>query len=104
MDCDDAHSSRALSATPAPKRKLAATNFEIADSEDEDYGWDDDDDALPPMPSQWQGSEDILLRPPPESEQPDDDGHEETTEPEEEVESVAAPAGVGHEGCSQVSQ
>jgi len=70
-----------LPATPALKRKLVDTNFEIADSEDEDYGWNDgDEDTLPPMPSQWQGSEDILLRPEPGSgeeipeEQEDDQG------------------------------
>ncbi|KAK0637128.1 P-loop containing nucleoside triphosphate hydrolase protein [Bombardia bombarda] len=55
--------SGALLSTPAPKRKLDDTNFEIADSEDdEDYGWqDDDEEVLPPNPSQWQGSEDLLL-------------------------------------------
>ncbi|KAK4199418.1 P-loop containing nucleoside triphosphate hydrolase protein [Triangularia verruculosa] len=56
----------------AQKRKLGDTGFdEIADSEDEgddeDYGWDLEPDALPPMPSQWQGSEDILLTREPES-------------------------------------
>ena len=50
-------------ATPVGKRKLGDTEFEIADSEDEDYGWDGDDDELPPNPSQWQGSEDLLLKP-----------------------------------------
>jgi hypothetical protein len=45
------------------KRKLAQTDFEIPDSEDdEDYGWANEDEAyLPPLPQQWQGSEDILL-------------------------------------------
>lgn len=52
-----------LSSTPAPKRKLADTNFEIADSDDEDYGWHDEEPLLPPLPSQWKGSEDILLDP-----------------------------------------
>ncbi|KAL2141288.1 hypothetical protein VTI28DRAFT_2623 [Corynascus sepedonium] len=60
VDCDHARQSRTLTSTPAHKRKLRDTDFEIADSEDEDYGWDDDDD-LPPLPSQWQGSEDLLL-------------------------------------------
>lgn len=48
---------------PRHKRKLGQTEFEIADSEeDEDYGWaDDDDSAMPAPPPQWQGSEDILL-------------------------------------------
>lgn len=45
-----------------PKRKLDDTDFEVADSDEEDYGWQDDAaDALPPMPSQWQGSEDIIV-------------------------------------------
>jgi hypothetical protein len=44
------------------KRKLGQTDFEIPDSDDEDYGWGDEDDAtLPPQPSQWQGSEDLIL-------------------------------------------
>ncbi|KAK3949443.1 P-loop containing nucleoside triphosphate hydrolase protein [Pseudoneurospora amorphoporcata] len=48
--------------TPSTKRKLGDTTLEIADSDDEDYGWqDEDDEAVPPPPSQWQGSEDILL-------------------------------------------
>lgn len=48
--------------TLAQKRKLGATSFEIPDSEDEDYGWqDDDDNALPRPPPQWQGSEDLIL-------------------------------------------
>ena len=40
--------------------------MEIGDSadEDEDYGWQiEDEDEAPPLPSQWQGSEDILLQP-----------------------------------------
>ncbi|KAK4160747.1 P-loop containing nucleoside triphosphate hydrolase protein [Cladorrhinum sp. PSN259] len=75
VEYDDTQQSRNVSLTPAQKRKLGDTDFEIADSEDdEDYGWDEDPDALPPMPSQWQGSEDILLTRQPESdeEQPDD--------------------------------
>ncbi|OTA06566.1 rad55 [Trichoderma parareesei] len=46
-----------------PKRKLGQTELEVPDSEDdEDYGWaDEDEDALPPPPSQWQGSEDLIL-------------------------------------------
>lgn len=74
---DSAQPPRALSSTPAQKRKLADTDFEIADSDDdEDYGWDDDEDEIPPMPSQWQGSEDLLLTRHPESEEEDpvDDG------------------------------
>lgn len=50
-----------LSVTPRRKRKLGETEFdEVADSEDEDYGWDDED-TLPSMPPQWQGSEDLLI-------------------------------------------
>ncbi|KAL6881153.1 P-loop containing nucleoside triphosphate hydrolase protein [Trichoderma novae-zelandiae] len=46
-----------------PKRKLGQTEVEVPDSEDdEDYGWaDEDEGALPPPPSQWQGSEDLIL-------------------------------------------
>ncbi|KAK0714894.1 P-loop containing nucleoside triphosphate hydrolase protein [Lasiosphaeris hirsuta] len=70
VDLDSIQTSRGLSTTPVQKRKLDDTNFEIPDSDDEDYGWqDDDDDALPPNPSQWQGSEDILLRREPESDE-----------------------------------
>ena len=53
-----------LSLTPAQKRKLRDTNFEVADSDDEEYGWgEEEDNAAPsvPMPSQWQGSEDLML-------------------------------------------
>ncbi len=54
------------------KRKLSATDFEIPDSEgedDEDYGWaEEDEEDIPPMPPQWQGSEDILVPPPGEVE------------------------------------
>lgn len=69
MDYDNTEPARALSSTAAQKRKLADTDFEIADSDDEDYGWDDDEDSVPPMPSQWQGSEDLLLTRQPESEE-----------------------------------
>ncbi|KAH6607541.1 P-loop containing nucleoside triphosphate hydrolase protein [Trichoderma cornu-damae] len=46
-----------------PKRKLGQTELVVPDSEDdEDYGWaDEDEEALPPPPSQWQGSEDLIL-------------------------------------------
>ncbi|GAB1316643.1 DNA repair protein RAD51 homolog 3 [Madurella fahalii] len=78
VDYDNTQPSRTLSSTAAQKRKLADTDFEIADtdfeiadSDDEDYGWDDDYDAVPPMPSQWQGSEDLLLTRQPESEEED---------------------------------
>ncbi|KAL2257047.1 hypothetical protein VTK26DRAFT_733 [Humicola hyalothermophila] len=68
VDCSDTQSPRNFASTPARKRKLGDTEFEIADSEDEDYGWDDDVE-IPPMPSQWQGSEDLLLVRQPESDQ-----------------------------------
>ncbi|KXX73162.1 DNA repair protein rhp55 [Madurella mycetomatis] len=69
VDYDNTEPVRPLSSTAAQKRKLADTDFEIADSDDEDYGWDDDEDVIPPMPSQWQGSEDLLLTRQPESEE-----------------------------------
>ncbi|KAK3997372.1 P-loop containing nucleoside triphosphate hydrolase protein [Cladorrhinum sp. PSN332] len=71
VEYDNTQQSRNVSLTPAQKRKLGDTDFEIADSEedDEDYGWDEDPDAVPPMPSQWQGSEDILLTRQPESDE-----------------------------------
>lgn len=68
VEYDQASSPLRTMSTPSgvQKRKLGDTGFEIADSEDEgdddeDYGWDLEPGALPPMPSQWQGSEDILL-------------------------------------------
>lgn len=68
------HDTTGPSLTPStslrPKRKLGDTDFEVADSEDEDYGWDDEDATqMPPNPSQWQGSEDVFLG------QHDDDGN-----------------------------
>lgn len=64
--------------TPAQKRKLGQTGFEVPDSEDEDYGWQDDDaDALPRPPPQWQGSEDILLGTHPETDDSDSHADEE---------------------------
>ena len=85
LDCDNTQTSRALSSTPARKRKLADTSFdiEIADTDDEDYGYQDDEaPLLPPMPSQWKGSEDILLHHQPHSDEEDDQ--------EEDEEEVAA--------------
>ena len=82
VDYENAQPSRTLSATPAQKRKLGDTDFEIADSEDEEYGWDDDED-IPPMPSQWQGSEDLLLLRQPESD-PEDQEDEDTADNEAE--------------------
>jgi len=65
------------------KRKFAAINLEIPDSEgedDEDYGWaEEDEEDIPPPPPQWQGSEDILVPPAGELEG-DDEGVEEEEE------------------------
>jgi hypothetical protein len=70
------------------KRKRADTNFEVPDSEDDDYGWAEDDEAsMPPPPSQWQGSEDTILGQ--EICQSDDDN---SVEDEEDPGSVATPA------------
>ncbi|KAJ2895889.1 DNA repair protein rhp55 [Zalerion maritima] len=52
--------------TPRRKRKLSDTGFEIPDSEDEEYGWNEDEEeiALPStLEPQWHGSEDVLLHP-----------------------------------------
>lgn len=69
LDYDGLEPTGATAYTPAQKRKLDETGFEIPDSEDEDYGWqDDDDNALPNAPPQWQGSEDILLGQNPDAE------------------------------------
>ncbi|KAK3307497.1 P-loop containing nucleoside triphosphate hydrolase protein [Chaetomium strumarium] len=75
VDYDNTQPSRTLISTPTQKRKLGDTDFEVADSDDEDYGWDDDEE-LPPMPSQWQGSEDLLLvrQPETDEEHQDDEG------------------------------
>jgi hypothetical protein len=63
LDLQTDQPSLALVSNPhRPKRKFHETGFEIADSEGEDYGWEDDDEAeMPSMPPQWQGSEDLLL-------------------------------------------
>jgi len=102
VDCDSTQTSRASSSTPAQKRKLADTNWEIPDSQDEDYGWQDEEQLLPPMPSQWKGSEDILLEPRSNS---DEEDEENQAEEEAEIEPVAAdqdgePAVVGEPVCS----
>jgi hypothetical protein len=80
VDCDSTQTSRALSSTPAAKRKLAETGFEIVDSEDEDYGWQDEEPLLPPMPSQWKGSEDVLLEPSHSDEENNHEDEESTVE------------------------
>ncbi|KAJ4294841.1 hypothetical protein N0V88_005077 [Collariella sp. IMI 366227] len=72
VDFDDTQQPEKRISTPGAKRKLGDTGFEVADSEDEDYGWADDDE-LPPMPSQWQGSEDLLLTRQPESDEEDEE-------------------------------
>lgn len=63
IDLDENQPSLPLSSSPHHlKRKLSQTDFEVADSEGEDYGWEDEDELeMPRMPPQWQGSEDILL-------------------------------------------
>ncbi|RYP26422.1 hypothetical protein DL767_008046 [Monosporascus sp. MG133] len=60
IETDGSQPSLVLS-TSHGKRKLDETDFELADSEDEDYGWDDEDTVEMPTVPQWQGSEDILL-------------------------------------------
>lgn len=87
VDCDSTETSGALSSTPAQKRKLADTNWEIPDSQDEDHGWQDEEQLLPPMPSQWKGSEDILLEPRFNN---DEEEEENQHEEEAEIESVAS--------------
>lgn len=74
------------------KRKLAITDLEIPDSDeedDEDYGWaDDDEQELPPPPPQWQGSEDILIpavgQYEPEEEEQEEEAEDEPEEEQEE--------------------
>ncbi|KAI6785316.1 DNA recombination/repair protein RecA/RadB [Emericellopsis cladophorae] len=69
------------------KRKIADTGFEVPDSEDDEYGWAEDDEAaMPPPPSQWQGSEDVILGH--EIGQSDDDN---SVENEEDEVGVARP-------------
>lgn len=60
---DSSESARISSHGAALKRKLEDTDFEVADSDDEDYGWAEEEigDSMPPNPSQWQGSEDLIL-------------------------------------------
>ncbi|KAI1253404.1 hypothetical protein MGN70_005612 [Eutypa lata] len=70
IETDRSQSSLILSTISHHKRKLGETDFELADSEDEDYGWEDEDAAEIPSVPQWQGSEDILLG------HPDDDGNQ----------------------------
>lgn len=74
---------------PLPqKRKFAAIALEIPDSEgedDEDYGWaEEDEEDVPPMPPQWQGSEDILVPPLGELEGDNDEAEEEEEDQNEE--------------------
>lgn len=73
LDYDGLEPTDATAYTRAQKRKLDDTGFEVPDSEDEDYGWqDDDDNALPRPPPQWQGSEDLLLGQNPDADADDD--------------------------------
>lgn len=84
MNYDASQPSVTFSSTPAHKRKLDETGFEIPDSDDE-FGWGDDDEgALPGMPPQWQGSEDILLGQGPSEDE--DRGDTEASEAEEDGE------------------
>ncbi|KAK2070259.1 hypothetical protein P8C59_004770 [Phyllachora maydis] len=67
----------ALSSTPVQNRKSVDAGIEVADSEDDDYGWQvEDESELPQMPSQWQGSEDLLLNRCDDSDNGDEDGKE----------------------------
>jgi len=66
--------------TPRHKRKLGDTGFEVPDSDEDDYGWQDDD-AMPNMPPQWQGSEDILLG----NQASDEEGGDQDVESEEDT-------------------
>ncbi|CCD33944.1 hypothetical protein BofuT4_P051340.1 [Botrytis cinerea T4] len=60
---------RLAPAIALPTQKRKRSEFEIPDSEDdEDYGWAEEDEELPPMPPQWQGSEDVLAPPQGDSE------------------------------------
>ncbi|KAI1828466.1 P-loop containing nucleoside triphosphate hydrolase protein [Xylaria intraflava] len=63
LDLETNQPALALAANPhRQKRKFHETDLEVADSEGEDYGWEDDYEAnMPNMPPQWQGSEDLLL-------------------------------------------
>ncbi|KAI0834076.1 P-loop containing nucleoside triphosphate hydrolase protein [Hypoxylon sp. FL0890] len=77
VDLDENQSSLPLSPSLNLKRKLSQTDFEVADSEGEDYGWEDEDELeMPRMPPQWQGSEDILLGPTEEDEAQTEEGSE----------------------------
>ncbi|TGO69901.1 hypothetical protein BELL_0751g00030 [Botrytis elliptica] len=61
--------SRPAPAVALPTQRRKRAEFEIPDSEDdEDYGWAEEDEELPPMPPQWQGSEDVLAPPQGDSE------------------------------------
>ncbi|KAI8960743.1 P-loop containing nucleoside triphosphate hydrolase protein [Daldinia sp. FL1419] len=74
---DGNQTSMPLSPTSRHKRKLGQTDFEVADSEGEDYGWEDEDESeMPSMPPQWQGSEDILLGQVEDDDGQTDDGSE----------------------------
>ncbi|KAI1407048.1 P-loop containing nucleoside triphosphate hydrolase protein [Hypoxylon sp. FL1857] len=91
VDLDENQPSLPLSPSPNLKRKLSQTDFEVADSEGEDYGWEEEDELeMPSMPPQWQGSEDILLG------QAEDD--EVQTEEGSEVQSVRLEDSPAHLG------
>jgi hypothetical protein len=80
-----------------PKRKLDETDFEVADHEEEDYGWQDDGaDSLPPLPSQWQGSEDLVVG------AHRKEGLSSEDEQEEEEEAVAEDAKAGRDPNDEI--
>lgn len=62
VDFDAGETSLGSPRASLTKRKLGVTDFDVANSEDdEDYGWDAEDADHVPIPPQWQGSEDLLV-------------------------------------------
>ncbi|KKA30788.1 hypothetical protein TD95_004360 [Thielaviopsis punctulata] len=62
------------------KRKLRQTDFEVADSDEEEH-WDNDFIDQIPRPSQWQGSEDLIL----DQKRHEDDGSEDEEDGDDET-------------------
>ncbi|KAL8302376.1 hypothetical protein RB597_002636 [Gaeumannomyces tritici] len=104
LDHGSAQDTASLTFAAQPKRRRGDGEVEIADSDDdgddEDYGWQDDDaTSLPPMPPQWQGSEDILLGQDPDDSEGEGDDSDGQGEPvaketeEDETEEAVANAG-----------
>ncbi|KAI2635988.1 P-loop containing nucleoside triphosphate hydrolase protein [Xylaria nigripes] len=87
LDLEANQPALALAANPPrQKRKFHETDLEIADSEGEEYGWEDEYEAdMPNMPPQWQGSEDLLLG----RAEEDDNLTAETSDPEDPCRDVA---------------